>query len=274
VSGWDDPRMPTLAGLRRRGVPPEAIRDFVRRIGMSKANSVVDLAMFDHAIRDRLNQAAQRRMAVLRPLKLVIENFPEDHIEELEAVNHPGDPGAGTRTLRFSREIFIERDDFMENPPNKFYRMAVGREVRLRYAYLVTCREVVKDADGNVVELRCAYDPASRGGNAPDGRKVKATLHWVSGRDARPAEVRLYSTLFNRPDPGAGGNLDRDLNPGSLEVLSGALAEPSLAEMPAGEAVQFERLGYFCADPASRPDALVFNRTIELRDTWAKMQVG
>lgn len=273
VSGWDDPRMPTLAGLRRRGVPPEAIRDFVRRIGMSKANSVVDLAMFDHAIRDRLNQVAQRRMAVLRPLKLVIENFPENHVEELEAVNHPADPGAGTRTLRFSREIFIERDDFMENPSNKFFRMAVGREVRLRYAYLVTCRQVVKDADGDVVELRCTYDPASRGGNAPDGRKVKATLHWV-GWDARPAEVRLYSTLFNRPDPGADGDLDADLNPGSLEVLSGALLEPSLAEMPAGEAVQFERLGYFCPDAASGPDALVFNRTIELRDTWAKLQVG
>src|SRR6187431_40365 len=205
VSGWDDPRMPTLAGLRRRGVPPEAIRDFVRSIGMSRANSVVDLAMFDHAIRDRLNQTAHRRMAVLRPLKLVIENFPEDHVEELEAVNHPGDPGAGTRTLRFSREIYVERDDFMETPPNKFYRLSVGREVRLRYAYLVTCRQVVKDADGNVVELRCTYDPASRGGNAPDGRKVKATLHWVSARDARPAEVRLYSTLFNRPDPGTGG---------------------------------------------------------------------
>src|SRR6478735_2383679 len=274
VSGWDDPRMPTLAGLRRRGVPPEAVRDFVKRIGVAKANSVVDIAMFDHAIRDRLNQVAQRRMAVLRPLKLVIENFPEDHVEELEAVNHPGDPGAGTRTLRFSREIFIERDDFMENPPNKFFRMAVGREVRLRYAYLVTCRQVVKGADGNVVELRCVYDPASRGGNAPDGRKVKATLHWVSGRDARPAEVRLYSTLFNRPDPGAGGDMDADLNPGSLEVVSGALLEPSLAEMPVGEAVQFERLGYFCADPASGPDALVFNRTIELRDTWAKLQIG
>ncbi|MCF8532123.1 MAG: glutamine--tRNA ligase/YqeY domain fusion protein [Reyranella sp.] len=273
VSGWDDPRMPTLAGLRRRGVPPEAIRDFVQRIGMSKANSVVDLAMFDHAIRDRLNQVAQRRMAVLRPLKLVIENFPENHVEELEAVNHPGNPGAGTRRLRFGREIFVERDDFMENPSNKFFRLAVGREVRLRYAYLVTCREVVKDAAGNVVELRCTYDPASRGGNAPDGRKVKATLHWVSARVALPAEVRLYSTLFNRPDPGAGGDLDADLNPGSLEVLSGALLEPSLAEMAAGEAVQFERLGYFCADLASDSDTLVFNRTIELRDTWAKVQV-
>ena len=273
VSGWDDPRMPTLAGLRRRGVPPEAIRDFVRRIGMSKANSVVDLAMFDHSIRDRLNQAAHRRMAVLRPLKLVIENFPEDHAEELEAVNHPGDPDAGTRTLLFRREVFVERDDFMENPSNKFFRLAVGREVRLRYAYLVTCREVVKDADGNVVELRCTYDPASRGGNAPDGRKVKATLHWVSARDALPAEVRLYSTLFNRPAPGADGDLDADLNPGSLEVLSGALLEPSLAEISEGEAVQFERLGYFCPDLASRSNALVFNRTIELRDTWAKVQV-
>jgi glutaminyl-tRNA synthetase len=273
VSGWDDPRMPTLAGLRRRGVPPKAIRDFVRRIGMSKANSVVDLAMLDHAIRDHLNQAAQRRMAVLRPLKLVIENFPEDHVEELEAVNHPGDPAAGTRTLRFGREIFVERDDFMETPSNKFFRLAVGREVRLRYAYLVTCREVVKDAEGNVVELRCTYDPASRGGNAADGRKVKATLHWVSARDALPAEVRLYSTLFSRPDPGADGDLDADLNPGSLEVLSGALLEPSLAEIPEGQAVQFERLGYFCPDLASRSKALVFNRTIELRDSWAKVQV-
>jgi glutaminyl-tRNA synthetase len=273
VSGWDDPRMPTLAGLRRRGVPPEAVRNFVKAIGMSKANSVVDIAMFDHAIRDRLNQKAQRRMAVLRPLKLVIENFPENHVEELEAVNHPADPAAGTRKIRFSREIFIERDDFMENPPNKFFRMAVGREVRLRYAYLVTCREVVKDAAGNVVELRCTYDPASRGGNAPDGRKVKATLHWV-GADARPGEVRMYSNLFNRPDPGVGGDLDADLNPASLEVVSGALLEPSLTEMPVGEAVQFERQGYFCADPTSRPDAPVFNLTIGLRDTWAKMQVG
>ena len=191
----------------------------------------------------------------------------------LEAVNHPADPAAGSRTLRFSREIFIERDDFMENPPNKFFRMAVGREVRLRYAYLVTCREVVKDSGGNVVELRCTYDPASRGGNAPDGRKVKATLHWVGG-DALPGEVRMYSTLFNRPDPGAGGDLDADLNPASLEIVSGALLEPSLADMPVGEAVQFERQGYFCADPAGRPDAPVFNLTIGLRDTWAKVQVG
>ncbi len=273
VNGWDDPRMPTIAGLRRRGVPPAAIRDFVRRIGISKANSVVDLAMFDHAIREHLNQAAERRMAVLRPLKLVIENFPEGHFEELEAVNHPGNPGAGTRTLSFGREIFVERDDFMENPSNKFFRLAVGREVRLRYAYLVTCREVIKDAAGNVVELRCTYDPASRGGNAPDGRKVKATLHWVSARDALPAEVRLYGTLFNRPDPGVGGDLDIDLNPGSLEVVSGALLEPSLAETPPGEAVQFERLGYFCPDLASQSKALVFNRTIDLRDTWAKVQV-
>ena len=300
VNGWDDPRMPTLAGLRRRGVPPEAIRDFVRRIGMSKANSVVDLAMFDHAIRDRLNQVAQRRMAVLRPLKLVIENFPENHVEELEAVNHPADPGAGTRTLRFSREIFIERDDFMENPPNKFFRMAVGREVRLRYAYLVTCREVVTDAEtyhadrvvvasdmwtnevlrGTGVQIPLTVTQEQVTYYATPNLREFAPEAWNRDRskrivhvDARPAEVRLYNTLFNRPGPGADGDLDTDLNPGSLEVLSGALLEPSLAEMPVGEAVQFERLGYFCPDPTSGSDGLVFNRTIELRDTWAKMQV-
>jgi glutaminyl-tRNA synthetase len=274
VSGWDDPRMPTLAGLRRRGVPPEAIRDFVRRIGMARANSVVDLALFEHAIRDRLNATAVRRMAVLRPLKLVIENFPEGDVQELTAVNHPDDAAAGTRAVRFGREIYVERDDFMENPPKKFYRLSPGREVRLRYAYLVTCREVVKDASGEVVELRCTYDPASRGGNAPDGRKVQATLHWVFAGDARPAEVRLYSTLFTRPDPGAEGDIFADLNPASLEVLSGALVEPALADAPAGVAVQFERQGYFCPDLSSRPDALVFNRTIGLRDTWAKLQAS
>jgi len=274
VGGWDDPRMPTLAGLRRRGVPPEAIRDFVRRIGMARANSVVDLALFEHAIRDRLNPTAERRMAVLRPLKLVIENFPQGEVQELTALNHPDNPAAGTRTVRFGREIYVERDDFMENPPKKFYRLSPGREVRLRYGYLVTCREVVKDAAGEVVELRCTYDPASRGGNAPDGRKVQATLHWVFAGDARPAEVRLYGTLFKRPDPGADGDIFADLNPDSLEVLTGALAEPSLAEAQAGVAVQFERQGYFCTDPTSRPDALVFNRTIGLRDTWARVQAG
>ena len=274
VTGWDDPRMPTLAGLRRRGVPPEAIRAFVRNIGMARANSVVDLALFEHAIRDRLNSSAERRMAVLRPLKLVIENFPEGHADELVAVNHPDNPQAGTRSVRFGREIYVERDDFMENPPKKFYRLSPGREVRLRYAYLVTCREVVKNDAGEVVELRCTYDPASRGGNAPDGRKVQATLHWVSAAEARPAEIRLYSTLFNRPDPSADGDIFAALNPASLEVLSGALVEPSLADIPPGEAVQFERQGYFCLDAESKPDALVFNRTIGLRDTWAKVQAA
>jgi glutaminyl-tRNA synthetase len=274
VSGWDDPRMPTLAGLRRRGVPPEAVREFVGRIGMARANSVVDLALFEHAIRDRLNAVAERRMAVLRPLKLVIENFPEGDATDLTALNHPDNAAAGTRTVRFGREIYVERDDFMEHPPKKFFRLSPGREVRLRYGYLVTCREVVKDAAGEVVELRCSYDPASRGGNAPDGRKVQATLHWVFAGDALPAEIRLYGTLFNRPDPGAGGDIFADLNPASLEVLRGALVEPSLAEAAPGAAVQFERQGYFCPDISSRPDALVFNRTIGLRDTWAKVQAG
>ena len=274
VTGWDDPRMPTLAGLRRRGVPTEAIRTFVRNIGMARANSLVDLALFEHAIRDRLNASAERRMAVLRPLKLVIENFPEGHSDELVAVNHPDNPEAGTRTLRFGREIYVERDDFMETPPKKFYRLSPGREVRLRYAYLVTCREVVKNDAGEVVELRCTYDPASRGGNAPDGRKVQATLHWVCAAEARPAEVRLYSTLFNRPEPSAEGDIFAALNPASLEVLTGALVEPSLANVPAGEAVQFERQGYFCLDAESAPEKLVFNRTIGLRDTWAKVQAA
>src|SRR6185503_1028870 len=201
VSGWDDPRMPTLAGLRRRGVPPEAIRDFVKRIGVAKANSVVDMGMFDFSVREVLNRSAMRRMAVLRPLKVVIENYPEGKVEELDASNHPDNPGAGTRKIKFSRELFIEQDDFMENPPKKFFRLSPGTEVRLRYAYFITCREVVKDASGNVVELRCTYDPATRGGNAPDGRKVKATIHWVSAKDSVPAEVRLYNPLFKSPEP-------------------------------------------------------------------------
>ena len=212
VGGWDDPRMPTLAGLRRRGVPPEAIRDFVKRIGVAKANSVVDVAMFDFSVREVLNRRAQRRMAVLRPLKVVIENYPEGQSEELEAVNHPDDPAAGTRKIRFGRELYVERDDFMENPPKKFYRLSPGKEVRLRYAYFITCREVVKNAAGEVIELRCSYDPATRGGNAPDGRKVQATMHWVSAADAVPAEVRLYNQLFTRPDPNA-GDFAADLNP-------------------------------------------------------------
>jgi len=272
VSGWDDPRMPTLAGLRRRGVPPQALRDFVRRIGVAKANSIVDVAMFEHAIREVLNESAHRRMAVLRPLKVVIENYPEGQSEELEAVNHPDDPAAGTRKIRFSRELYVEREDFMENPPKKFFRLSPGKEVRLRYAYFITCREVVKDGAGEVIELRCTYDPATRGGNAPDGRKVQATLHWVSAVHARPAEVRQYNPLFSRPDPEA-SNFAADLNPDSLEILTQARVEPALAE--AGEhPVQFERQGYFTRDKDSTADNLVFNRTVGLRDTWAKVSAG
>jgi len=273
VSGWDDPRMPTLAAQRRRGVPAAALREFVRRVGVARANSVVDLAQYEHAVREVLNRAALRRMAVLRPLKLVIENWAEGETETLDAVNNPDDASAGTRRVTFGREIFVEREDFMENPPRKFFRLAPGREVRLRYAYFVTCREVVKDAAGEVTELRCTFDPATRGGDAPDGRRVQATLHWVAAADALPAEVRLYSTLFARPDPGAGtgGDVMADLNPDSLEVLRDCLVEPALASAAVGEAVQFERQGYFCADPDSAPERLVFNRTVGLRDTWAKI---
>ena len=271
VSGWNDPRMPTLAGLRRRGVPAAALRDFIRRVGVARANSVVDVAMFDHAIREELNRAAPRRMAVLRPLKLVVENYPEGQTETLEASNHPDDPAAGTRQIVFGREIYVEREDFMEVPVKGFFRLSPGREVRLRYGFFVTCREVIKDAAGEVVELRCTYDPATHGGNAPDGRKVKATLHWVAAADAVPAEIRLYNPLFTRPDPGADGDVMADLNPNSLEVLTGCLLEPALAAAPAGASVQFERTGYFCADPDSAPEKLVFNRTVGLRDTWAKV---
>jgi glutaminyl-tRNA synthetase len=274
VSGWDDPRMPTIAGLRRRGVPPEAIRDFVRRIGVAKANSIVDAAMFDFSVREVLNRTALRRMAVLRPLKVVIENYPEGKTEELDAVNNPEDPAAGTRKLRFSRELWVERDDFMENPPKKFFRLAPGKEVRLRYAYFVKCREAVKDASGEVVELKCTYDPETRGGNTPpDGRKVQATLHWVSAADAVKAEVRLYNPLFARPDPDV-ANFAADLNPHSLEVLEGALLEPALARDNVSDAVQFERQGYFVRDADSKPGRPVFNRTVGLRDTWAKVAGG
>jgi len=270
VAGWDDPRMPTLAGLRRRGVPPEALREFVKRIGVAKANSVVDAGMFEFAVREVLNKSAQRRMAVLKPLKVVIENYPEGKSEELEAVNHPDDLAAGTRKITFGRELYIEQDDFMENPPKKFFRLSPGTEVRLRYAYFVTCKEVVKDAAGNVVELRCTYDPATKGGNAPDGRKVKATIHWVSAKDSIEAEVRVYHPLFAKPDPRGGEDFAADLNPHSLEVLSGARLEPSLAAMNTGQAVQFERQGYFCRDEDSAPGKPVFNRTIGLRDSYAK----
>ncbi len=273
VRGWDDPRMPTLAGLRRRGVPPQAVRDFVKRIGVAKANSVVDAGMFDFSVREVLNKAALRRMAVLRPLKIVIENYPEGRSEEIEAVNHPDDPAAGTRRLRFGRELYVERDDFMEHPPKKFYRLSPGREVRLRYAYFITCREVVKNPAGEVVELRCSYDPQTRGGNAPDGRKVQATLHWVSAADAVPAEVRLYNQLFARPDPNP-ADFIADLNPDSLEVLTDCRLEPALAAANSDDPVQFERQGYFCRDPDSAPGRLVFNRTVGLRDTWARVSGG
>ena len=270
VNGWDDPRMPTLAGLRRRGVPPEAIRDFVKRIGVAKANSIVDVGMFDFSVREVLNKTSLRRMAVLRPLKIVIENYPEGQVEELDAVNHPDDASAGARRIKFSRELYIEQDDFMENPPKKFYRLSPCTEVRLRYAYFLTCREVVKDAKGEVIELRCTYDPATRGGNAPDGRKVKATIHWVSAPHSISAEVRLYNPLFTRADPSGGENFTADLNPNSLEILNQARLEPALADAKLEQPVQFERQGYFCLDRESEPSKPVFSRTIGLRDTWAK----
>ncbi len=270
VKGWDDPRMPTLCGLRRRGFPAAAIRDFAGRIGVTKSDNVVEMALLEHCVRELLNKTAERRMAVLRPLKVVIDNMPEGQVEELEAINNPEDATAGTRTVKFPREIYIERDDFMEEPPKKFFRLAPGREVRLRYAFFVTCTEVIKDDSGEVVELRCTYDPETRGGNAPDGRKVKATLHWVSADHAQEAEVRLYDHLFSRPDPGA--DLIADLAPDSLTVIENALIEPALTNAPLGQAVQFERLGYFTLDPDSTPHRPVFNRTATLRDTWAKIQ--
>jgi glutaminyl-tRNA synthetase len=272
VAGWDDPRMPTIAGLKRRGVPPAAIREFVKRIGVAKANSVVDVGMLEFSIREVLNKTSLRRMAVLRPLKVVIENYPEGQIEEIEAVNHPDDPAAGKRTIKFGRELYIERDDFMENPPKKFFRLSPGNEVRLRYAYFITCREVVKNAAGEVIELRCSYDPATRGGNAPDGRKVKATMHWLSATHSAPAEIRLYNQLFVKPTPDA-ANFAADLNPQSLEILSDARVEPAIAEANSSDVMQFERQGYFVRDPDSTPDQPVFNRTIGLRDTFAK-EVG
>ena len=271
VGGWDDPRMMTLAGLRRRGVPPSAIRDFVGRSGISKSHAVVEMAAFDACIREALNISAERRMAVLRPLKLVIENYPQGESEELVAINNPGDESAGTRQVPFGRELWIEAGDFMEDPPKKFFRLGPGREVRLRYAYFVTCREAVKDADGNIVELRCTYDPETRGGNAPDGRKVKGTIHWVSAEHALDAELRLYEPLFESPEPGTNGDIADDLNPNALEVLTGCKLEPALGEARAGTAVQFERTGYFTLDPDAAPDKPVFNRTVGLRDSWGKI---
>jgi glutaminyl-tRNA synthetase len=276
VRGWDDPRMPTISGFRRRGYTPEAIRDFCESVGVAKRDSTVDVAMLEHSIREDLNRRAPRVMAVLRPLKIVIENFPEERVEEMEAVNNPEDPAAGTRTLPFTRELYIEHDDFMEAPPSKFFRLAPGREVRLRYAYIIKCERVVKDpTTGEVVELRCTYDPETRSGSASQ-RKVKATLHWVSAQHAIGAEVRLYDRLFTVEDPDGvkNGNWLATLNPDALVTSTDCKLEPSLAGAAPGARFQFERQGYFCVDPDSAPDALVFNRTVTLRDTWAKIQAG
>jgi glutaminyl-tRNA synthetase len=273
VTGWDDPRMPTLSGLRRRGYTPEAVRNFCEHIGVAKRDSTVDMALLEHVIRDDLNRRAPRVMAVLRPLKVVIVNYPEGQTEELDAVNNPEDAAMGTRRVPFSRELYIEREDFLEDPPRQFFRLAPGREVRLRYAYFITCVEVIKDETGEVVELHCTYDPATRGGNAPDGRRVKATLHWVSAAHALQATVRLYDHLFATPDPDAAADVTEALNPHSVEVLTACQVEPSLAAAAPGSRYQFERQGYFCVDTVdSTPEALVFNRTVSLRDTWARIQ--
>ena len=276
ADGWDDPRLYTLRGLRRRGCPPEAIRRFWTEVGVARRPNNIDISLLEYCIRDQLNKTALRRMAVLDPLKVVIENYPEDQSEELEAINNPEDPGAGTRSIPFSRELYIEREDFMEDPPRKFFRLAPGREVRLRYAYFITCTEVIKDAEGKVVELRCSYDPATRGGDAPDGRKVKATLHWVSAADAVEAEIRLYDRLFKVENPlkaPADGTWLDNLNPDSLQVLNPCYLEPSLAATEPGFSCQFERLGYFCADLKDHtPEKPVFNRTVTLRDIWARLQ--
>jgi glutaminyl-tRNA synthetase len=274
VTGWDDPRMPTIVGLRRRGYTPESIRDFCTRIGIAKKENVIDVAQLEHCIREDLNRHAQRVMAVLRPLKVVITNYPEGQTEEVDVINNPEDPSAGTRKVPFSRVLYIEQDDFKEDPPKKFFRLSPGKEVRLRCAYFITCTEVVKDGKGEIVELRCTYDPATRGGDAPDGRRVKATLHWVSAAHAGRAEVRLYDRLFLSEDPERdvpGGTFLDNLNPNSLEVLGDCLIEPSLSGAAPGSRFQFERLGYFSVDLESREDALVFNRIVSLRDTWAKL---
>jgi glutaminyl-tRNA synthetase len=276
VNGWDDPRMPTLSGIRRRGYTPEALRNFCAAIGVSKTNGTIELGLLEHYVREDLNKRAQRVMAVLHPLRVVIDNYPEDLVEQMEAVNNPEDAAAGTRTVPFSRVLYIEQDDFRENPPKQYYRLSPGREVRLRYGYFITCTGVVKDEKtGEVVEVHCTYDPASRGGNAPDGRKVKSTIHWVSAAHALNAEVRLYETLFTRENPDEttdGQDFTSNLNPNSLEVLSNAKLEPSLADAIAGNRYQFERLGYFCVDPGTTSERLVFNRTVALRDTWAKIE--
>jgi glutaminyl-tRNA synthetase len=275
VNGWDDPRMPTVSGLRRRGYTPESIRDFCARVGVAKKENVIDVGLLEHCVREDLNRRAPRAMAVLRPLKFVLTNYPEDQSEEFEVANHPDDTSLGRRRVPFSREIYIERDDFLEDPPKKFFRLAPGREVRLRNAYLVTCTEVIKNASGEIVELRGTYDPATRGGDAPDGRKVKATLHWVSAKHAVDAEVRLYDRLFTSEDPEGsaaktGADFTQLINPNSLEVLRGCKLEPQLGNVASGARYQFERQGYFCADADSTPDMPVFNRTVSLKDSWTK----
>jgi len=275
VSGWDDPRMPTICGLRRRGYSPASIRNLCSRIGVNKFNSTIDIALLEHCVREDLNKTSLRVMAVLRPLKVVIDNYPKGKVEELEAINNPEDPSAGVRKVPFSRELYIEQEDFMEVPPKKFYRLAPGREVRLRYAYFVTCTDVVKDSNGRLVELHCAYDPATRGGDAPDGRKVKSTLHWVSAQHAIEAEVRLHEHLFNSENPDdveEGTDFKSNLNPNSLEALKSCRVEPSLADAKLLSRYQFERLGYFCVDPDSSSGRLIFNRTVTLRDEWAKIK--
>ena len=275
VNGWDDPRMPTLSGMRRRGYPPEAIRNFAESVGVAKRKTTIDVAQLESAVRDELNRHVPRAMAVLRPLKVVIENYPEGQQEELDAINNPEDPSMGSRKVPFSRVLYIERDDFRENPPKQFFRLSPGREVRLRYAYFITCTSVVKDEKGEIVELRCSYDPATRGGDSPDKRSPKATLHWVSAAHAIPAEIRLYDRLFNEESPDEGEReFTTYLNPNSLEIIASAQLEPGLSTANAGDRFQFERMGYFCADSDSKPGALVFNRTSTLRDTWAKIEKG
>jgi glutaminyl-tRNA synthetase len=275
VTGWDDPRMPTLGGIRRRGYTPQAVRNFCGAIGVSKTNGSIELAMLEHFVREDLNKRASRVMAVLRPLKVVLDNYPENQVEEMDAVNNPEDASAGTRKVPFSRELYIEQDDFREDPPKGYFRLSPGREVRLRYGYFITCKSVVKDEKGEVVEVHCTYDPATRGGNAPDGRKVKSTIHWVSAASAIQAEVRIYENLFTKENPGEveeGQDFTVNLNPNSLEVLANAKLEPSLADAAVGSRYQFERLGYFCVDPDSRANKPVFNRTVPLKDTWAKVE--
>ena len=280
VSGWDDPRMPTLSGIRRRGYTPEALRNFCGAIGVSKTNGTLELAMLEHFVREDLNKRAPRVMAVLHPLKVVIENYPEGQVEQMEAVNNPEDESAGKRQVPFSKVLYIEQDDFREVPPKKYYRLSPGTEVRLRYGYFITAKSVVKNDKGEVVEVRCTYDPATRGGNAPDGRKVKSTIHWVSAAHAIDAEVRIYDKLFSNEDPNQlteeqiaeGKDFTANLNPNSLEVITDAKLEPSLANAPVESRYQFERLGYFCVDPDSKPGKTVFNRTVALKDTWARIE--